>query len=139
MKDISFINNFKKTLHVLKVIKESSKGYFYIFILQAIFSSIFPYIAIFFTYLIIDGIVDSIPKQQLFTYVYWMIGINLFLGIMTNILHYYNQVFTVEMVYNLDSKIASKSFEIDYALLEDNKTMKLIEMAEEGCNGNGGP
>ena len=139
MKEISLKNNFKKTLRVLKIIKDSSRGFFYVFILQAIFSSIFPYVSIFFTYLIIDGIVESLPRQELLIYVYWMIGINLFIGIVTNILNYYNKVFSVELTYNLDSKIASKTFEIDYALLEDNKTMKLLQMAEEGCNGNGGP
>ncbi len=139
MKDISLRKTIRKTLHVLKVVKESSKGYFYVFILQAIFKSIFPYISVFFTYLIIDGIVDAIPKQDILMYVYWMIGLNLLIGLILNILSYYNQMFSVEVAYNLDSKIARKTFEIDYALLEDNETMKLIQMAEEGCNGNGDP
>jgi len=139
MKEISFINNLRKTIKVLKIVKESSKGYFYVFILQAIFLSIFPYVSIYFTYLIIDGVVALIPKHELFEIVYWMIGINLFIGIIMNILYYYNQVFTIELTYNLDHKIANKSFEIDYALLEDNQTMKLIQMAEEGSRGNGGP
>lgn len=139
MKDISLRKTIRKTLHVLKVVKESSKGYFYVFILQAIFKSIFPYISVFFTYLIIDGIVDAIPKQDILMYVYWMIGLNLLIGLILNILSYYNQMFSVEVAYNLDSKIARKTFEIDYELLEDNETMKLIQMAEEGCNGNGDP
>lgn len=139
MKKTNLKTTIKKTIHVLKVIKDSSKGYFYVFILRAIFTSIFPYISIFFTYLIIDGIVASMPLQELIFYVYWMIGLNLFIGIVLNVLKHYVEVFAVELTYNLDSKIASKSFEIDYSLIEDNKTMKLIEMAEEGCNGNGGP
>lgn len=139
LKEISLKDNFKKTIHVLKVIKESSIGFLYVFVLQSIFSSIFPYVTIFFTYLIIDGIVDNLPKSEILIYAYWMIGINLAIGIIRNILHYYNKIYTAELSYNLDRKIASKTFELDYALLEDNKTMKLIEMAEEGCNGNGGP
>ncbi len=139
MKQTSLRSTLKKMKNVLKVIKDSSKGYFYVFILQAVFTSIFPYVSIYFTYMIIDGIVDSIPLQTLLIYVYWMIGLNLLIGIITNILNYYNKVYSVEMTYNLDSKIASKSFEIDYSLIEDNETMKLIQMAEEGCNGNGGP
>ncbi|MBU1145779.1 MAG: ABC transporter ATP-binding protein/permease [Firmicutes bacterium] len=139
MKTISLKDNLKKSINVLKVIKSSSKGFFYVFILQAIVLSIFPYVAIFFTYLIIDGIVEALPKDELLIYVYLMIGVNLFLGILGNILDYYNRVYSVELTYNLDSKIANKTFELDYALVEDNETMKMIEMAEEGCNGNGGP
>ncbi|WP_168169775.1 ABC transporter ATP-binding protein [Candidatus Izimaplasma bacterium ZiA1] len=139
MKNISLKENISKTIHVLKVIKMASKGYFYVFILQAVISSILPYISIFFSYLIIDGIVDGIPGSEIMGYAYLMIAINLFLGITNNLLNYYNKVYSVELQYNLDSKIASKTFNIDYSLLEDNETMKLIQMAEEGCSGNGDP
>lgn len=139
MKGISLQENIKKSINVLKVIKSSSKGFFYVFILQSIFSSIFPYVSIFFTYLIIDGIVVGLQINELLVYVYWMIGLAFGIGIITNILTYFNRVYSVELSYILDSKIANKTFEIDYALIEDNETMKLIEMAEEGCNGNGGP
>jgi len=137
MKEISFKDNFRKTLHVLKVIRLTSKGYFYVFIMQAIISSTLPYISIFFGYLIIDGIVANLPATEIMNYAYLMISINLGLGILNNILNYYNKVFSVELLYNLDSKIASKTFTIDYSLLEDNETMKLIQKAEEGGNGNG--
>lgn len=139
MKGISIKENIKKTINVLKVIRSSSKGFFNIFVLESIFTSIFPYVAIYFTYLIIDGIVGELPLKQILSYVYWMIGLSFSIGIIKNILAYYNKVFTVELVYNLDTKIAQKTFKIDYSLIEDNKTMKMIEMAEEGCNGNGGP
>lgn len=138
MKKNNFLQTISKTIHVLKVVKNSSKAYFYVFIMESIVNSIFPYIAIYFTYLIIDGIVGSLPKNELFVYVYWMTGLSLVIGVVRNILKYYNKLLTVELQYNLDNQIAKKSFEIDYSLLEDNKTMKLITMAEEGCNGNGG-
>jgi len=139
MRDINLKDNFRKTLRVLKVVKDSSKGYLIVFILQAIVSSIFPYVAIFFSYLIIDGIVDGIGKSHILTYAYLMIGINLLLGVITHILKYYNGIFSVELQYNLDTKIAEKTFNLDFGLLEDNKTMQMIQKAEEGCNGNGGP
>ena len=139
MKEISFKDSLFRTINVLKVIKESSKGFFYVFILQAVLSSIFPYVSIFFSYLIIDGIVMGIPKVQILTYAYWMVGISLVIGIARNILTYYNKIYTVELSYNLDNKIALKTFELDYELLEDNETMKLLQRAEEGSNGNGSP
>ncbi|QVK20989.1 ABC transporter ATP-binding protein [Mycoplasmatota bacterium] len=130
--------NFSKTINVLKVAFKLSKGYFYVFILQSFFTAVFPYVSIFFTYLLIDGIVNNIPRIELMFYVYWMIGLNLIISIIRNYLNYLNKTYTVELNYNLDNKIALKSFEIDYATLEDNSTMKLIQMAEEGCAGNGG-
>ncbi|XFA99653.1 ABC transporter ATP-binding protein [Candidatus Izemoplasma sp. B36] len=138
MNETNLFKTIKKTFHVLKVVKSTSKGYFYVFIMEAILNSIFPYISIYFTYLIIDGIVGDVSVSSLLVYVYWMIGLNLTIGVLKNILRYYIKVFAVELRYNLDNKIASKSFDIDYHILQDNKTMKLITMAEEGCNGNGG-
>jgi ATP-binding cassette subfamily B protein len=128
----------KKTKNVVKIIYATSKKYVYVVVLQSIFASIFPYIAIFFTYLIIDGIVNEIPKVEILSYVYLMIGLSLIVGIISNVLRYINQVYSVELDYHLESKIASKTFELDYALAEDTNTMKMIEMAEEGCHGNGG-
>ena len=138
VKKISLKENIKKTIHVIKVISGVSKKYLFVFIFQSILSSLFPYIAIFFTYLIIDGVVNTLPKADIMIYVYWLIAISLFIGIVRNMLSYLNQVYSVELNYNLDSKIASKTFELDYAIVEDNNTMKLLEMAEEGCHGNGG-
>lgn len=130
--------NFSKTINVLKVVYKASKGFFYVFILQSFFTAIFPYVSIIFTYLLIDGIVNNIPRIELMFYVYWMIGLNLIISIVRNYLNYLNQNYSIELNYNLDNKIALKSFELDYATLEDNSTMKLIQMAEEGCRGNGG-
>lgn len=138
MNEISLIENLKKTIHIIKLIYGTSKGFLYVFVLQSIFSSLFPYVSIFFTYLIIDGIVDNIPQSDIMVYVSWMIGINLVIGIIRNVLKYRNEVYSVELDHNLDRKISIKTFELDYAMIEDNETMKLIEMAEEGCRGNGG-
>jgi ABC-type multidrug transport system fused ATPase/permease subunit len=139
MRNISLKENIQKTLHVLKVVSESSKGYLMVFILQAITMSIIPYISIYFTYRIIDGVVEQLPGNEIMMFAYLMIGSNLVLAVITNILEYYNSVYSVELRYNLDTKIASKTFDLDYELLEDNETMKMIQLAEEGCNGNGGP
>lgn len=135
---MKFKDNIHKTLNVLKVVYRSSKMYFYIFIIQSFFTAIFPYITIYFTYLIIDGIVSGIARVELMNYVYWMIGLNLMIGIIRNYLRYLNRIYSVELNYKLDNAIALKSFELDYPVLEDNETMKLMQMAEDGCRGNGG-
>ena len=139
MKKVSLKENIIKTFHVLHVIREASKGFLIVFILQAIFTSITPYVSIYFTYRIIDGVVDKIPSSEIMLFAYLMIGINFIIAIITNLLDYFNSIYSVELSYNLDTKIALKTFELDYELLEDNATMKMIEMAEEGCNGNGDP
>ncbi|WP_168169759.1 ABC transporter ATP-binding protein [Candidatus Izimaplasma bacterium ZiA1] len=139
MKNISLKDNIIKTIHIIKVIYASSKGFFLSFILQSIFTALFPYISIYFTYLIIDGIIDNLALNDILIYVYWMISLNLIVGLIRVVLTYMTKTFSIELSYNLDSKIASKTFELDYALVEDNETMKLLEMAEEGCYSNGGP
>ena len=138
MRSISLRDNINKMINILKMIHQSSKGYFFSFVLYAVFESIFPYISIYFTYVIVDALIANLPAELIFTYVYWLIGLNLGVGITLKILHNFRQYFYIEMSYELENKIALKSFELDFTQIEDNNVMKLIQQAKDGTSGNGG-
>lgn len=138
MKKISFVNNVKKTINVLKLMTRLSKSYVISFVFRAISDSILPYVSIFFTYKIIDGIIMNSPANVIMANVWWMISLTLVISIIGRIAYYTNVAHGIEMNYRLDEMIAKKTYELDYKQLEDNDVMQLIEKAKEGCNGNGG-
>jgi len=138
MKNINIKDNFIKMKHVLSVIYSSSKGYFYSFSLYAIIDSILPYVSIYYTYLIVDGLLTSVASEVMFSYVFMIITLNVILRFLLKILLYYRTYYLTELNYELDNKIAMKSYELDFAQIEDQETMKLIQQAKEGSGGNGG-
>ena len=138
MKSSGLKDNIKKMFHILTIVYQLSKGYFYTFIIDGILRSLTPYVNILFTYLIIDGIIDHIPTQAILLNVYWMVGLNLGIGLLQKYTHYLRTQYVLEMNYKLDEKIAIKTHEIDYAQAEDYDIMNLIKQAKDGSNGSGG-
>ncbi len=137
-KKITLRSNIKKLIHVLSVVKRVSKGYFYSFLADSVIRSIRPYVTIIYTYLILDGLIDKIPQSQLLTYVFWMVGLNVVLEIFLRLLEYSRAKYLIQLNFNLENLIAIKTYELDFCQIEDSETMKLIQQAKEGSNGNGG-
>lgn len=133
-----FLNNFKKMFHILSVIKRASYPYFMIIIIRNIISSILPFVSIVYTNKIIDALVNKEDSKIIFNYVFWLISINLIIGITLKVLSYYQEYHSVKLTYNLDNLIALKTFELDYAQIESNDVMKMVKRAEEGSNSSGG-
>lgn len=134
----TFKENIVKAFHILGIVHSVSKIYFYSFIIKAIIKSILPYVTIFFTYLILDGIIDGIDKVIILRYVLIMISLNFLLTLLNHIFDYLAKKNIVDVNYNLDNKIALKTFDIDYDVVEDAETMSLIQKAKDGSNGHGG-
>ncbi len=138
MKKISLKGNLREMMHVMKVVKSLSIGYFISFLIDSFIKSIKPYVTIIFTLLILDGLIQRIPQSELFVYVFWMIGLNVVLEIFQKILHYQKAKYLIQLNYNLENEIAIKTYELDFAQVEDSEVMNLIQQAKEGSNGNGG-
>lgn len=138
MSKINLKSNIIKTIKVLRVMWRISKKYMFTFIVKAVSRSIIPYISIFFSYKIIDAILFGQSTEEIMQYVYLMIILNLVFGITYSVALHLNRAYSNELEFTLDRKIAKKTFELDYAQVEDNEVMQLIEKAEEGSNSNGG-
>lgn len=100
--------------------------------------SIFPFINIIFSYLILDGLVYGYSKGLIFTYVGWLIGLNLVVGLLSKLCQYFASKHAAAINYRLARAISNKSFTLDYEQIEDSEIMELITKAKEGTNGNGG-
>ena len=138
MNKVSFKSNVSKTIKVLKLMFRISKKYMYTFLVRAISRSVIPYISIFFSYKIIDAIILGQSKNEIMQYVYLMILLNLFFGVVYKVALHLNRAYVNELEFTLDRKIAMKTFELDYTQVEDNEVMQHIEKALEGSNSNGG-
>jgi len=138
MNKVSFKSNVSKTIKVLKLMFRISKKYMYTFLVRAISRSVIPYISIFFSYKIIDAIILGQSKNEIMQYVYLMIILDLFFGVMYKVALHLNRAYANELEFTLDRKIAMKTFELDYTQVEDNEVMQHIEKALEGSNSNGG-
>ncbi|HHU55935.1 MAG TPA: ABC transporter ATP-binding protein [Acholeplasmataceae bacterium] len=133
-----FTTNMKKMFQILSIIYKASKPYFFLSIIKNIFASVLPFISLIFTNLIIDGLLAKESTTEILTYVFWLITLNLVIGIALHIIQYYLQNHSTKFLYHLDNLIALKSFELDYGQIESNEVMKLIRKAEEGSNSSGG-
>lgn len=100
--------------------------------------SIFPFISIIFSYLILDGLVYGETKELIFTYVGWLIGLNLVVGLLSKLCQYFASKHAASLDYRLSRAISNKSFTLDYEQIEDSEVMELITKAKEGSNSNGG-
>lgn len=138
MKQIKLSDHIIQTFRVLKVVYGSSKKYFFSFVLQGLLKSIQPYITIYYSYLIIDGIIGDVGKNALYALVTWMIILNFIVAVMLNITRYFVNAYMYQLNYQLTHKIALKSFMIDYSQIEDNEVQSMLQKAKEGSNGNGG-
>lgn len=135
-------NNFKAvmmdTRKILKLLSGISKWFFPIVIAKNVFQATIPYVNIIFGYLILDGVVAKDPMGAILSYVYWMIGINLGLGLLLSFFTRLLNVKTEYIHHTMKSEIAKKAQTLDYELLEKKESLEYLKKAEEGIISNGG-
>ena len=123
---------------VLSFVQKISSFYILNNLIKAIFESVFPFINIIFSYLILDGLINGYSYETIMIYVYCLVGLDLFVGIIISLTKNFSERQSILLEYSLSRTITKKSFELDYQQVEDNETMNLIEQAKEGSNSNGG-
>lgn len=138
MKNLHFKVFVRDCKNILKLGLSISKSFVALIFIKNIIKATIPYINIIFSYLILDSIVASSDKGIILNYVYWMIGINLVLGLMLAFLNQSVKVKTQYVDLFIKSKISEKSLILDYEVLEKSETLELLHKAEEGINANGG-
>lgn len=131
------LKNLKKTAHILNVVWRSSKAYLIVCLLLSVFQAVFPFINIIGSYLILDALIAYAETETILTIVFYMIGLNLIVGISLKVLTYFGNVLSVKLSYRISNLIALKNFELDYEQIESNKVMDMIQKAEDGSNSSG--
>jgi ATP-binding cassette, subfamily B, bacterial len=128
---------FNDTMDILSMVSSISKSFLPFIILKNLIQATLPFINILFSYFILDGIVEIDPKEIIFFSVYWLIGLNLVLGILLSILTKYINVKTDYVNRSINAKIAYKALTLDYEQLEKQESLILLHKAKEGATSNG--
>lgn len=135
-------NQFKividDTREILKWISHISKWFFPLILAKNIIQATLPYIHILFGYLILDGIIAGDSSSDIMKNLYWMIGLNLGLGLLHSFLTRLLNVKTEYIHHATKAEIARKAQTLDYEELEKKESLDLLRRAEEGINSNGG-
>jgi len=138
MKKSNFGAVIKDTREILKFISNISKWFFPLVIAKNVLGATLPYVNIIFSYLILDGIIAKDLKSDILSNLYWMIGLNLGLGLLLSFLTRLLNVKTEYINHSTKSEIARKAQTLDYEMLEKKENLDFLQKAEEGANSNGG-
>ena len=135
-------NNFravmKDTGKILKLISGISKWFFLFVIVKNLIQATIPYVNILFGYRILDGIIAKAPRTSILTNLYWMVGLNLGLGLLLPFFTRLLNVRAEHINHTMKSEIARKAQTLDYEQLEKKESLELLRRAEEGINSHGG-
>jgi ATP-binding cassette subfamily B protein len=129
---------FKQTISIIRISQKSDRSFFPLVILRSIVTASFPFIAIIYSALILDGLIDKLSKATIMTYVYQMIIIGGSLIILRTILNFICEQKQILINYKLNSEIAKKTLNLDYEQLESQAIKDKLSKADQGVNSNGG-
>lgn len=129
---------FKKNWRVFRFIWSLSPGYFLSYILSFLIQSLFPYIPIYGSALIINGLVAHDSLDSIMNVVWWTISIALVVGILQAFFANLLSAWDNKILAEISRRMSKKTHELSYAQLEDNKTLRLMKAADEATNGSGG-
>lgn len=136
------MNNFKKyfkqTFSVIRISQKSDKSFFPLVIFRSIVTASFPFVAIIYSALILDGLIDELSKATIMTYVYQMIIISGTLILLRTILNFICEQKQNLISFKLKSEIAKKTLNLDYEQLESQAIKDKMSKADQGVNSNGG-
>lgn len=129
---------FKRIWHVLRFAWSISPSYVILTLFQSLLKSLFPYVTIFCSAKIIDAIIAGQNASQIMVIVYWLIGIDLVVGLLMKAAHNLSEAIINKCLVTINKRLSAKTYSLSYEQIEDQETMRLIEMASEGTNSSGG-
>jgi len=129
---------FKRVLHVLSFAWGLSPAFVLLNILYFLLKSFFPYVVIYCSARIIDAIIAGQGASEIMMIVYWMISIDLVVGLAMKGITELLATIYAKLSVLVSKRLSAKTFSLSYEQIEDQETMRLIEMAAEGSNGSGG-
>ena len=129
---------FKDIYRITKVIYQMAKGSVLVCFLKSILQASIPFINIVYSAKILDGLLLDGNKSNVLHDLYWMVGVNLVIGMIVTILNRRFIVYTETINLQIRQYVALKALQLDYEQMETKETMALLHKASEGANANGG-
>jgi ABC-type bacteriocin/lantibiotic exporter with double-glycine peptidase domain len=137
MKPSKKVSGLRKVFRVIAFGWSLSPRYVLLNFARSLVKSLLPYIPIYCSYLIIDGLVAGKEASAIMVIVYWMISLTLGLSLLKICLEHLLQAFGQKIRVLIDKRMSEKTFSLSYAQLQDQATLHLMQEAREGSNGYG--
>ncbi|MBI9009779.1 MAG: ABC transporter ATP-binding protein [Tenericutes bacterium] len=131
-------NVFKEINEVIKLSNKSDRLYFPLVIFKSLVTASLPFIAIIYSALILDSIIDGLSKAAIMAHVYQMITFSSILLILRTSLTFFCDQKNNLINLRLDSEISKKTLNLDFEQLESQEIKDKISRAAQGVNSNGG-
>ncbi len=130
----------KKTGTVKKVLTLTHRivpGYIIFLITTKMLAAAQPFINIYFSSLILDGLIQKSPFEVIFKSALIMIALDSLLVLIRWRLEGINWVKRHELIHKINKMLSIKTMEIDFDILEKHETLDLVKKAKEGAGSYG--
>lgn len=111
--------------------------YLFVNILDGIVTAVTPFIAIYYSKMIINSLIIGDRKEEVIKYILLTIGLTLILSIIKNILDNMDKYYEAKMYRKLEMAKNQKIIDLDYEFIEKEETQNIVQnikMLEQ--NGN---
>ena len=122
----------------LKEIHSICKGLLTLIVFRAIFNAVTPFVNIYMSALIIDGITAKTGLRTLLLYAIITVSTNLLVLLSTSLLNRFINLRQSEFDARYEMKLSKKIISMDYMAVENPETHRLREKINEVRNMNGG-
>lgn len=124
-------------LSIIKLIYSISKSFLVLIVIRNLFEAVLPFVNIYFSYLILNGITTGVGKDTMYVYVYQMVIVNLVLGLSLALFTRIVNIKTEAISLTLKANIGRKGLTMDYEQLEQKESLDILYRAKEGSNSHG--
>ena len=122
---------------VLRLVHHLTPGYLTFLVLIRIMSSAQPFINIFFSSRILDGLIRLESFESIFRNVIIMVSIDTAIVLVRWRLEGFHWVKKVELIHRISKLIIDKTIQLDFDILEKHETLDLIKKAKDGMTASG--
>lgn len=133
-----FKNDVKLIFKGLKEIQSIRSGMLSLIVIRSIFSALSPFVNIYMSALIINGIAQKQTFNYLLYFALITVAINLFIATISSILNHIINLRQSEFDARYEMRLNQKVILLDYATVENPETHRLREKINEIRNMNGG-
>ncbi len=122
---------------IIKLIYGISKSFLLLILFRNLLEAVLPFVNIYYSFLILNGITTEIGKEMMYSYVYQMVIVNLILGLSLALFSRIVNIKTETISLTLKANIGRKGLTMDYEQLEQKESLDILYRAKEGSNSHG--
>lgn len=125
-------------VQVLKMVMNIKPAFMPLIVILNLLSSLTPFLNIYISAKILDGIVDKRPQKELITLAIILVVANMIITLIRWFLDKWSIMMRREINDTVDKTIAEKMLTLDYQVVEKTETLDMLTRAREGSQSHGG-